>query len=219
MSRWIACALVACPLLVLLARPSSAQESVQFAPTLGANIATIASDTASNTAQKVSLMGGVEVTVPGPGPFALQSGLLVSPKGTNVTNEEGGEVQFSAVYAELPVHVRAELPSVRTVTPHILAGGYGSIKVFEQQSFGGRGQLPVDLDESFYRRFDAGISGAVGASLGLSDNRLGLTVRYSYGLVEVVENVDTPPFPDNPEQRPPGDGNNSVWTFSVSFGL
>ena len=113
--------------------------------------------------------------------------------------------------------VRGELPAVyNTVTPVLLGGGFGAVKIFERQSLGGSGaRLPVDLDGSFYRRFDAGLTAGVGASF----NRLGVTVRYSYGFLDVVQDIATPPFPDAPSQRPPEDGTSSTWTITASFGF
>jgi hypothetical protein len=201
----------------LAPQPAAGQSSIQFAPRLGASVATVQSDTASNTSWKTSIMGGVAMRVPLRGPVSLQPALNVVPRGATVSGQGGGETRFSAVYAEVPVHVQGDLPSIGTVTPFLLGGGYGAVKIFEQQSIGGSGaRVPVNLDQSFYRRFDAGLSGGAGASLGRG---LSIVVRYSYGLLDVVQDVDTPPFEDAPEQRPPGDGTSSAWSITASFGF
>ena len=200
----------------LLVLPAQAQESIQFAPRIGASIATVRSDTAANTRSKTSIMGGVALRVPLPGPLSLQPELLISPKGADIEGEEGGEVRFSAVYTVVPVQVRADLPAIQMVTPHVSAGGFGAVKIYEQQSIGGgRVQVPTDFDQSFYHRFDAGVTAGAGATW----DRLGLSVRYSRGLVDVVQDLDMPPFEEAPRQRPPGDGTSAAWTVSLSFGL
>src|SRR6056297_2495511 len=56
----------------LLVLPAQAQESIQFAPRIGASIATVRSDTAAKTRSKTSIMGGVALRVPLPGPLSLQ---------------------------------------------------------------------------------------------------------------------------------------------------
>jgi len=201
----------------LVTVPASGQPSVEFAPRIGANIATVSSDTASNVSRKVSLMGGVAVRVDLPGPISLQPQVLISPKGTEVSAPQGGDVRFSATYIEIPVTVRGDFPTIRgAVTPFALGGGFAALKIFEQQSVGGlSAQLPLDFDQSFYRRFDGGLTAGVGASV----DQLAITARYSYGLANVVKDDVGPTFQENPNQRPPGDGTSTVWTISVSFGF
>ena len=203
--------------LGLCAGSAPAQPSVEFAPRIGANIATVASDADASLSRKTSLMGGIAVRIQIPGPVSLQPELLVSPKGTEVSAPEGGDVRFSATYVEVPVMLRADLPPIRgTVTPFVQGGGYAAVKMFEQQSVGGlSGQLPLDFDQSFYRRFDGGLTAGIGAAV----DRLAVTARYSYGLVETVQDDIGPTFEDNPDQRPPEDGSSAVWTLSVSFGF
>jgi hypothetical protein len=204
-------------ILGLAAPPAAGQTSIEVAPRIGANIATVASDTASNVSRKTSLMGGVAVRIGLPGPLSLQPELLVSPKGAEVSAPQGGDVRFSATYVELPVTVRADLPTIRgAVTPFVQGGGFAAVKIFEQQSVGGfSGQLPLDFDQSFYRRFDGGLTAGIGAAV----DRLAVTARYSYGLATVVKDDIGPTFEENPNQRPPADGTSDVWSISVSFGF
>jgi len=199
---------------------ASAQFDPEFALTVGANFATLR-DAEDGVGSRTSFAGGVAMKVDLVGPLSAQAEALLSRRGlaVDVNDPMGGsaEVRYGASYVDLPVLLRVDGPTLfGLVTPHAMGGGYGSLKVFEQQSSGGDGiTIPVNLDGPFYNRFDAGLTGGLGAGLGVGQSRLALTVRYAYGLVDVAQTdasgAEVAPFPQQ--------GQTSSWSVMARFGF
>jgi hypothetical protein len=203
-------------LAVSMPPAASAQWTTDLGANLGISWAALSADGADG---RTAFEGGVTARVEPPaGPVSLRSGLFFSQKGTAVDIADGGgEVQYSGNYVQLPLVLHAQGPSIRIVTPYLQAGGFGAVKIFERQSTGGDGlRIPVDTDESFFQRTDAGLLLGVGAELLLGERPLGVTLRHARGLVDVAQDFDDPvfenaPFPSTAETR--------TWTLSVELGL
>lgn len=198
-------------------RETSAQVTTEAGLTLGLNLATLHPDAGPDLDLRTAFTGGVVLTVTPTGlPIALQPELLFMQKGMSIEGEDA-EVRYGAAYVELPVLLRVDAPSIGPVTPHVLGGGFGGIKVFERQSVGGLGaNLPLRRDGTYFERVDAGLVVGLGATLGVGPGRLGLTARYSHGLVDVAQDVTDPVFDSTPF---PADAQTRTFTFLVRFGL
>ncbi len=207
-------------LLFAVPRPTAAQFSdltVQWGATLGFNLASLQSDEV-DVSTRTAFSGGIVAQVTLPGPVSVQPELLFTQKGGAVDTREGsGEVRYGANYIELPVAVRLEGPRLQAVRPHLLAGGFGGLKIFERQTAGG-GEIrfPIDTETSFFQRTNAGVLVGLGATLSFGEGRLGLEVRYARGLVDVGQDLGTQDFPLAPFPR---DARTETWLFLVRFGL
>jgi hypothetical protein len=174
--------------------PAHGQESPRFGLALGLNLATL--DTPGADANVRALFSGGGVAHLGlVGPLSVQGELLFDQKGAAV-EENGDVIRYGAGYVDLPLLLRVDGPELGAVTLYGLAGGFGGVKVFEQQRAGGDLSLPLpDPGTSFFTRTNAGLTGGIGGVLSIGGGRgLNLVVRYSHGLVDVARAPDEPPF-------------------------
>lgn len=192
------------------------QEGPQFGFTIGGNLATMEvpnGDLGNRTSYAVGALLRQHLF----GPVSLQSELLLSQKGAEIDADGGGALQYGAGYLEGPVLIYVEAPSGRGITFHGEAGGFGAIKLFEQQrSRSGGVSLPVGMETTFFHRFDVGVAGGLGVSVSAGDRRLNATVRHERGLVDVAQAVDTQPFPSAPF---PAEGQTRTWSLLIRLGL
>lgn len=196
--------------------PAHAQEDLQYGPTLGVNQVTLESS-ASATDSYFAFTGGLILRKPLFGPLSVQSELLLSQRGVRINAENGGAIDYGAGYLEIPLLVHLETPSVQSFRFYGEAGGFGAVKVFERQTPGG-GDLNTGLRTgvSFYRRIDAGVMAGLGAIIPLPGQRLNLTVRRTWGLRDVTQEVDAQPFPEAPF---PANGETRTWSLLLRLGF
>ncbi|MEF8816949.1 MAG: porin family protein [Salinibacter sp.] len=208
-------ALLTLTALLLGVAPSHAQEERQFGLTLGMNRVTMQSSAALDG--YFVAVGGVMVRQPLAGSLSAQAELLLNQKGARVDGDEGGAIDYGVGYLELPLLLHLKAPSVRSVTVHGEAGGFGAVKIFERQTPGG-GDVNVSFDggTSFYRRTDAGLVAGVGAALPIGGSRLNLTVRRAWGLQDVARDVTEQPFSRAPF---PSDGETRTWSLLLRLGF
>ncbi|MFB6247174.1 MAG: porin family protein [Salinibacter sp.] len=197
-----------CLLLSVLlgAPPASAQLSPQFGVALGVNIATLSAPADVGTRQMAS--GGVVVRLGLPGPLSLEPQLLLSQKGTTVQGG-GGSIRYGAGYLNLPLLLRVDGPSLGAVSPYGMLGGFGGVKLFEQQRAGGDLGFPLNVGASFFRRTDAGLTAGVGGTIPLA-------VRYEHGLVDVARSVDEQPYAQAPF---PSSAQTRTWAIMLRLGI
>lgn len=196
--------------------PVHAQEDLQYGLTLGVNQVTLESS-APRTDSYFAFNGGLIVRKPLYGPLSVQSELLLNQRGVRINAEDGGAIDYGAGYFEIPLLVHLETPSVQSFRLHGEAGGFGAVKLFERQTPGG-GDLNTGLRTgvSFYRRTNAGVVAGLGATIPIRNQRLNLTVRRTWGLRNVGQNVDSQPFPEAPF---PADGETRTWAFLLRLGF
>jgi hypothetical protein len=156
------------------------------------------------------------------GPLSVQPQLLYSQKGATVTGtaDDGSEasVRYGAGYVHLPLLLRVDGPSIEGVTPYVVAGGFGSVKVFEQQRAGGEVSFALpDSEISFFRRTNAGPTGGLGGTIPVGDGRrLNVVVRYEHGLVDVARSVPEQPYAP---ASFPSTGKTRTWAIMLRFGI
>lgn len=191
------------------------QPSPDFGFTLGVNVTTL--DAPGDVGLRQMAAGGLVAQLPVTGPLSVQSQLLLSQTGAQMGGE-GGSIRYGAGYINVPLLLRVKLPSLGPVTPHGLAGGFGGLKIFEQQRAGGDLSLSLpDTGTSFFRRTNGGVMGGVSGVISLGNGRrLNLAVRYEHGLVDVARSVadqpyDSAPFPATAQTR--------TWSIMLQFGL
>lgn len=203
-------------LLIGSLQPVWGQEGIQVGGTVGFNLATMDAPNA-DLGVRPSYAVGVVVRRRLYGSVALQSELLLTQKGAAVKAERGGSIRYGAAYLDLPLLVHMTGPTVQTVTLHGEAGGFGGLKLFEQQRPGGGGlSLPLQTGTTFFNRFDAGIVMGLGATFSLGDRRFNVTARHAWGLVDVAQNVDDQPLPAAPF---PQSAQSRTWSLLVRLGL
>jgi len=200
----------------LLALPpeARAQSAPQFGIALGLNVSTV--DAAGDLSTRQMISGGAVMRLGLIGPLGLESQLLLSQKGTTVEGG-GGSIRYGAGYLNLPVLLRVEGPSLGGVNLYGVGGGFGAVKLFEQQRGGGDFSFPLNADVSFFRRVDAGPTAGIGGTLPLGgDRRLNLGLRYEHGLVDVAEPIDEQPY----EQASfPASAETRAWSIMVRLGI
>lgn len=203
-------------LLAAIPAPAQGQENPQYGLTLGFNWATMQSPNADPGVRTTFAIGGI-LRRHLYGPVSLQTELLLNRKGAEVESEEGGGIEYGAVYLELPLLIHVVTPSVRSVTVHGEAGSFGALKLFERQTPGGGNlNIPLRTETSFFRRVDAGLAAGVGATIPIRNQRLNLTVRHAWGLVDVARDVGEQPFPEAPF---PDSGESRTWSLLLRFGF
>jgi hypothetical protein len=196
--------------------PVQAQEDFQYGLTLGVNRVTLEMSAPASESY-FAFAGGLIVRQHLYGPLSVQSELLLDQKGVRIEAEDGGAIDYGAGYFEIPLLVHLETPPVQSIRLHGEAGGFGAVKLFERQSPGG-GDVNVSLrtGESFYRRIDAGLVAGVGTTLPIRGQRLNLTVRRTWGLRDVAQNVADQPFP---EALFPSEGDTRTWALLLRLGF
>lgn len=196
--------------------PAHAQEDLQYGVTLGVNRVTLESS-APGADSYFAFAGGFVLRQHLYGPLSVQSELLVSQKGVRIEAESGGAIDYGVGYLELPLLVHLETPSVQSFILHGEVGGFGAVKLFERQTPGG-GDLNAALRTgvSFYRRINAGVVTGIGATIPIRNRRLKLTVRRTWGLRDVADDVETQPFSDAPF---PSEGETRTWALLLRLGF
>ncbi|WP_022836385.1 porin family protein [Salisaeta longa] len=185
----------------------------RFGLVAGINAATLR--TAPNpVGYRTAYLIGATMLQPLGGRFTLRPEVLFSQKGVAVASENGS-VRYGAAYIELPLLLQVRGPRVAASRLHLMAGPTVSVKVNEQLSVGNAdARFPLEADQSFYQRLDAGAVGGLGITLGPEPARIGLTLRYTLGLVDVAHAVRTQPFPDRPF---PEDGAYGIWSVVATL--
>jgi hypothetical protein len=194
---------------------SSHGQDLQYGIALGANRVTMQVPGA-DPGGYFAFAGGLVVRQPLFGPVSIQPELLLNQKGAEIESEGGGSIEYGVGYLELPVLIHLEAPSVRSVTVHGEAGGFGAVKLFERQTPGENRTVSFDADASFFRRYNAGVVAGVGATLPIREQRLNLTVRRAWGLMDVAQDVADQPFP---EAAFPADGETRTWSLLLRLGF
>ena len=197
------------------AAPAQAQDDLQVGLTFGVNRVTMQS--AAETDGYFAFNGGLILRRHLGGPLSVQSELLLNQRGVRINGERGGAIDYGAGYLESPVLVHLEAPPIQSVVLHGEAGGFGAVKVFERQT-PGSGDLNAGIRTgvSFYQRLNAGAVLGGGATIPFGEQRLNVTVRRTWGLRDVTQDVESQPFPEAPF---PSDGETRTWALLLRLGF
>lgn len=164
--------------LVILGTTSLTAQSFKFGAKAGVNFSTFVGDDAdgsdSRTAFHLGAVGHFNIS----DKFAIQPELLYSAKGAKNT-EDGETLTYKLDYISLPI--LADF----SVAPglSLQAGPQLGFLANEEAEFDG---VSVELDEA--EGFDFGA--AIGAQYKLTELDLFFQVRYTFGLSEVIQDVD-----------------------------
>lgn len=196
--------------------PVHAQEDLQYGFALGVNQVTLQSSVTEPNSY-FAFAGGFVLRQHLYGPVSVQSELFLNQKGVRIEAEEGGAIDYGAGYLDLPLLLHLQTPSIRSVTFHGEVGGFGGIKLFERQTPGG-GDLNASFRTgvSFYRRINAGMMAGIGTIIPIRDQRLNLTVRRTWGLRDVTQDIGSQPLPGAPF---PADGETRTWSLLLRLGF
>lgn len=198
--------------LLLLPQAVPAQPVPNLELALGLNVTTLEAPTDAGLRQMAA--GGVVATWPLADPLSLESGLLLNQKGAVVQSGDN-RTRYGVGYLDLPLHLRLDGPVLGGIAPYLSVGGFGGVKLFEQQRAGGELRFPLDTERAFFERTNAGLSGSLGGTLPIGNERaLRLAVHYEHGLVNVARSTGASsdkPFPDAAQTR--------TWSIRLRFGL
>lgn len=206
--------LLASALLMGAVPPAQGQETPQVGLALGLNVTTL--EAPGNLGMRQMATGGVVARMGIAGPVSVESQLLLSQKGATV--REPSSIRYGAGYVDLPLLLRVDGPSIGPVTLYGMGGGFGGVKVFEQQRAGGDLSLPLpNTGTSFFRRTNAGITGGIGGTFSIGQGRrLNLAVRYEHGLTDVARSIAEQPYDRAPF---PSEARTRTWSIMLRFGV
>lgn len=194
---------------------SSHGQDLQYGAALGINRVTMQTSS-TDTGSYFPFAGGFVLRQSLFGPVSIQPELLLNQKGAEIESESGGSIEYGVGYLELPLLIHLEAPSVRSVIVHGEAGGFGAVKLFERQTPGENLNISFDTSTSFFRRYNAGIVAGIGATLPIGNQRLNLTVRRAWGLMDIARDVEDQPFP---EAAFPPEGESRTWSLLLRLGF
>lgn len=196
--------------------PAHAQQDLQYGITLGVNRVTLESS-APGADGYFAYAGGGVLRQHLYGPLSVQTELLLNQKGVRIEAERGGAIDYGAGYLELPLLLHLETPSVQSFVLYGEMGGFGAVKLFERLTPGG-GDVNAALRTgvSFYRRMNAGVVTGIGATIPIRDRRLNLTIRRTWGLRDVADDVESQPFA---EAAFPPEGETRTWALLLRLGF
>lgn len=179
-NRW---ALVAIPLLVVIARPAHAGP-IHYGVRAGANLATITGDFAdiADPKTKIGLAAGGFVSLSPTPALGLELDLLYVEKGFKTVftgsddngNPVTGDAFLRLKYLDVPLLAKVSLPFMGVVSPYVIAGPNLGIGLSaKSESPGGNDDLSDDL-----QKLDWGATGGLGIRWGAGPMALGLETRY-----------------------------------------
>ena len=188
-------------LALLVAAPLAAQgtpaaaaapaRTPSFGVIAGVNLANIRGDGADGDA-RTGLVVGVTARIPFAANLAFQPELHFSQKGSRFRDEDfSGTLALS--YAELPLHLRYEVPVSGGVRPYLLAGPTLALRTGCSVSGGG---ISVDCDEiedfigsegDGFKRVDFGLSIGGGVDFPIGGRTGTVMARYGYGLADLAD--------------------------------
>jgi Outer membrane protein beta-barrel domain len=151
--------------------------------TAGATFNTISGDDVEDVFEsKTGFVGGAYLNLPlGGGAFSLEPAVLYSMKGANF---QGSDIEFSGDYIQVPVLLRYGF-GAGGVKPVLFAGPAASFQVGCEYS---DSSDSATCDEFGTNGKSVQWDGIVGAGLGFG--KLGVDVRYEFGLTDVYEDLN-----------------------------
>ena len=168
---------------LLLAAMTATASAQTIGLTAGATFNTISGDDVEDVFEsKTGFVGGAYLNLPlGGGAFSVEPAVLYSMKGANIQDTD---VEFSGDYIQIPVLLRYGF-GAGGVKPVIFAGPAVSFQVGCEFSDGSDSATCEEAGDDGKSTAWDGIVGA-----GLSFGKLGVDVRYEFGLTDVYENLD-----------------------------
>jgi len=187
MLRRIVLAAAAALLLPLLAAPLAAQRW-SVGALGGANSSTVGGSDAEGAKSRVGFAGGAQVVRTLTDNVALEVDALYSMKGAK-GRDEGGTADVRISYVEVPLLLRLGPRTTGTVRPFATLGASADFRLTCKAEMRERAlSVSVDCDEfADFRSFDATLIGGAGIDAPLGAGTMTLTVRYGYGLRNLVK--------------------------------
>lgn len=203
-------------LVVISVGTTAAQPTVKAGFRAGLNFATLQGGSISEPGYQIAhdvvqqpAIGGILV-FDWKGPFALQSELLYTKKGTAVkVTEQPGWISaaYTLSYLEVPILAKLQGPSIVSLRPSLYAGPAVSFKIHE--SVGAFPERPVE--EGAYKSLDLGVALGGEVSIGSFLGGSLLTgARYTLGVIQ-------PRVAARLIEEQSATGRNSVFTVSVGY--
>ena len=203
-----------------LARESAAQPGAplpapRFGILAGLNSATLGGDDVGDddNDRRTGLVAGVYLKLPLGTVLSVQPELLYSMKGAAAGSGDDAAA-LNTDYFELPVLLRADLPTGTAVRPYLFVGPTFSLRTrCELEADGGGFQASVDCDDLAaeqpqedtpeFKKFDLGVALGGGVTVGMGTaSALNFGVRYTHGTSSIID---------------PGDVKNRVLSFTVGL--
>ncbi len=178
----------------------------------GLNLTNLYVNDVNDENSKLGFQAGVFLKAPITGMFSIQPELIYSLKGSELTYDNlfaTGKASFNLYYIELPVMAVINLGN----NFNIHAGPYFSYLAgvtIKNKSTNSNYNFEREINKDNFEEFDYGVAGGIG----FDAKKVGLGLRYSYGLKEVgkEKQVFGVPYSFN-------NGKNSVLQLYLTFGL
>lgn len=181
----------------LLAAALTASASAQtIGLTAGATFNTISGDDLDDIVEsRTGFVGGVYLNLPlGGGALSLEPALLYTMKGADFPDVD---TELNADYIQIPVLLRYGF-GAGGVKPVLFAGPAANIQVSCDLTGTFEGDCEDELSNPESLQWD----GIVGAGIGFG--KLGVDVRYEFGLTDAFEDID---------------GKNATWSILLRYAL
>ncbi len=181
-----------------MAFTTSAMAQLSIGPRAAVNFSTVSFDPDEdiNINSLTGFAFGAAIEIGAGEMFAIQPEVLFSQHG--FSPEDGflvgvTDFKFKYSYVQLPLLAKlkfgAEAAAFNVfVGPH-LGLGIGDIKL-QGEVLGEKDEDTQLWEESNYKKFDFGVTGGIGVSIGAGPGKLGLDVRYQLGLANLLDEAD-----------------------------
>jgi len=189
-SRRITQVATATVLLHLLAAPLAAQRW-SFGVLAGANRSTIAGSDVEGASSRNGVAGGAQLVRTLGDNVALEVNALYSIKGAKSDEGDGAIGDVRLTYLEIPLLLRIGPNNRGTIRPFATLGASASIRSACTAEVSGSGTSVSTScgDLADFERLDAALIGGAGLDAPLGSGTMTLTVRYGYGVRNVVQDV------------------------------
>lgn len=186
--------------LGMLSVPAQAQSANGTAPEwtygvrVGASIADVTGDNLAVNESDMRLTGGAFVSLPLTSWLAVQPEVAYRPRAVKVSLAESHSAQewrYTTHYLDVPVLLKAYMPSPGAAAFHLLAGPEVAFKLGESVDLASSQteDLPPAFGESF-RSTDVGIVVGGGLERSVDSRVFSVDARYVFGLTDLADQAD-----------------------------
>jgi len=150
----------------------------------GATLTNLYVDDVSDENAKVGFTGGLFFKVPVSEFFSIQPEVLYSQKGSQIQYDNlfaKGTAKFNLHYVEVPVMAVINLGPAFNIHAGPYVGYLAGVGVTNKKAGSTDNNFEKDIDKDNFQKIDYGLAGGVG----FNADKLGIGLRYNYGLREI----------------------------------
>ena len=178
----------------------------------GANLSNLYVKDVNDENSKLGFQVGLFAKAPITSAFSIQPELIYTQKGTELEYNNlfaNGKASFNLQYVELPIMGVINLTKNFNIQAGVYASYLAAVKV-KNKATNGSYDFEREVNKANFQEFDFGLAGGVG----FDADKVGLGLRYNYGLREVGKNKQV--FGQNYNFN---NGKNSVLQLYLTLGF